>query len=82
MYRNLITTLRVSAGIVLLLLGIIGLFLPILQGWLFIFIAIPLISPKHGKKMVAKMKEWKEKGVGWWKKRRYKKITNCGISNQ
>lgn len=62
--------MRVSAGLIILMLGIIGLFLPILQGWLLILIAIPLISPEHGKKMVAKLKEWKERGVAWWKRRR------------
>lgn len=67
MYKNLLTTLRVSAGIVLLLLGIIGLFLPILQGWLFIVLAIPLISPLHGKKMIAWMKERKEKWGSRWR---------------
>ncbi len=69
MFKNLRTVLRVSAGMVILMLGIIGLFLPILQGWLFIFIAIPLISPKHGKIMVAKLKTWKEKIVARFKKK-------------
>lgn len=69
MYKNLITTIRVSVGIVLLMLGIIGILLPILQGWLLILLAIPLISPEYGKKMVAKFIEWKKKGVLWWRKR-------------
>lgn len=34
------------AGIAFLLLGIAGLFLPILQGWLFIFIGLSLLSPR------------------------------------
>ncbi|MBI2638692.1 hypothetical protein HYW83_03825 [Candidatus Peregrinibacteria bacterium] len=55
--------LRITAGLALLMIGIIGLLLPVLQGWLFIFIAIPLISPEHGKKMVAKLKEWINKYV-------------------
>lgn len=59
MYRNLLTVLRVSFGLTLLMIGIIGLFLPVLQGGLLIFIAIPIISPAHGKKMAAKLKEWK-----------------------
>lgn len=57
----MLTILRIAAGIILLMLGIIGLVVPIIQGWLLIFIAIPIISPAHGKKMVAKAKEWKEK---------------------
>ena len=70
MYKNLIKLIRICAGLVILMLGIIGLFLPILQGWLLILIAIPLISPEHGKKMVMKLKQWKEKGVGWWRRRK------------
>jgi hypothetical protein len=45
------------------MLGIIGLIVPIMQGWLFILIAIPLISPEHGKKITGKAKEW-------WRKRK------------
>ncbi len=58
--RNL---LRIAFGLFLLLIGIIGLLLPLLQGWLFILIAIPFISPEHGRKMVSKLKEWKDKYV-------------------
>lgn len=61
MYRNLLTSIRVTAGLVILMLGIIGLFLPILQGWLLIFVAVPLISPEHGKKIVAWLKEKKDR---------------------
>lgn len=70
MYRNLITVVRVSVGIMLLMLGIIGLLLPVLQGWLLIFVAIPIISPRHGKQMVAKLKEWGRKLTTWWRKRK------------
>lgn len=59
MAHSILSVLRVGAGIVLLLLGIIGLFLPILQGWLFIALAIPLISPEHGKKLIEKIKSWR-----------------------
>lgn len=59
---------RIAAGIFLLLLGIIGLVVPILQGWLLIFIAIPLLSPEHGKKMAAKAKEWLAKIRGRFRK--------------
>lgn len=50
--------------------GIIGLLLPILPGWLLIFVAIPLISIEHGKKMSARLKTWKEKGGHWWNKKK------------
>lgn len=58
----LLNLLRMAAGITLLLIGIIGLFLPILQGWLLILVAIPLISPEHGKRMAEKLREWLKKG--------------------
>lgn len=73
MYKDLLAVLRVAAGIMLLLLGIIGLFLPILQGWLLIFIAIPLISPAHGKKMVEKLKEFRAKIIQKWRMRKVRK---------
>lgn len=68
MYRNLLSLLRISAGLALLMLGLIGLFVPILQGWLLIFLAIPLISPEHGRRMIAKIKEWKEKILLRWRR--------------
>ncbi|MBI4994168.1 hypothetical protein HZC21_00780 [Candidatus Peregrinibacteria bacterium] len=57
--RNLFTLIRISIGLMLLMLGIIGIFLPILQGWLLILIAIPIISPEHGKRIV----EWMKKKI-------------------
>lgn len=38
----------ISAGSILILLGIAGLFLPILQGWLMILAGLALLSP-HSK---------------------------------
>lgn len=61
MYRSLLSILRMAAGITLFLLGVIGLFIPVLQGIILILIAIPIISPEHGKKMLAKFKEWKKR---------------------
>lgn len=63
MFNNLKNILRIGAGLILLMIGIIGLVVPILQGWIFILIAIPLISPERGKKMIGKAKEW-------WKRRK------------
>jgi hypothetical protein len=52
------------------MIGVIGLLLPFLQGGILILIAIPIISPKHGKLMVAKLKKWKDKGIFWWRRRK------------
>lgn len=57
--------LRLCAGLILLMLGIIGLILPILQGWLLILVAVPLISPEHGKKLIVKLKEVKRDLRAW-----------------
>lgn len=37
--------LRISLGLIFLFLGIIGLFLPVLQGILFLLLALYLLSP-------------------------------------
>jgi len=52
MFRNILILIRITIGFILLFIGVIGLILPILQGWIFLFIAIPLISPEHGKKIL------------------------------
>ena len=38
--------LRITGGILLLGLGVLGLFLPILQGWLFLGMGLLLLFPK------------------------------------
>jgi len=73
MYQNLFKTLRVSVGVAILMLGIIGILLPFLQGWILIMIAIPIISPEHGKRMVAKLKEWKIRFQAWFNRQRKEK---------
>jgi len=52
------------------MVGIIGLLLPIVPGWLLIFVAIPLMSIEHGKKISARVKIWKERGSNWWRKKK------------
>lgn len=42
-------TLRLALGTIFLILGIVGCFLPILQGWLFLLIAAVLFFPQHRK---------------------------------
>lgn len=52
--------LRIALGLFLLMIGIIGLFIPLLQGVLIILIAIPILSPKHGKLIVEKIKQLRD----------------------
>lgn len=48
--------LKLVGGVILILIGIIGLILPILQGWLFIAAGIIMIAPERGKQFVEKVK--------------------------
>ncbi|HYA02644.1 MAG TPA: hypothetical protein VEI04_05980 [Syntrophobacteria bacterium] len=50
------TILRYVAGIIFLILGVIGLFLPILQGILFILIGLALVFPRN--RYVEKLIAW------------------------
>jgi UPF0716 family protein affecting phage T7 exclusion len=50
-------TLRTIAGIIMIILGIIGFFLPLTPGWAMVFIGVLLISPERGKRLIAKIKE-------------------------
>ncbi len=64
--------LFVFAGIVLILIGVIGLILPILPGWVFIFLGLSLIAPafaarlkrrvlrKFSKKEIVYLEHWKK----------------------
>jgi uncharacterized membrane protein YbaN (DUF454 family) len=44
-------------------LGILGLFLPFLQGILFIMIGLAILSPRHHERVVV----WREKIRKWFK---------------
>jgi len=67
--------LLVGLGVVLIGVGIVGLFLPILQGWAMIFMGLVLVSPSmarklHGrvsrrffKKDIVYLDEWKRAGI-------------------
>ena len=50
----------ISAGSALIVLGIVGLFLPILQGWLMIFAGLAVLSP-HSRAARTIMRKLKEK---------------------
>ncbi len=48
--------LRLTLALVFFALGIAGLFLPILQGGLFLFISLWLIFPRHSERWLEKLK--------------------------
>ncbi|HUP65279.1 MAG TPA: hypothetical protein VM557_08365 [Thermoanaerobaculia bacterium] len=41
------TVLRLTAGVFLLVLGVIGALLPVLQGWVFFALALMMFFPNH-----------------------------------
>ncbi|HVR43872.1 MAG TPA: DUF454 family protein [Thermoanaerobaculia bacterium] len=41
------TTLRLAAGFVFLILGVVGALLPVLQGWIFFLLAALMFFPNH-----------------------------------
>ena len=49
MKKTVKAMIRIIGGSVLLLLGVLGLFLPILQGWLFLALGLLVIFPKDTK---------------------------------
>jgi len=59
------TTLRRVAGIVFIGLGIVGLFVPFIQGILLIVLGAALLGSSMARKMLAKMHE---KICAWWKR--------------
>lgn len=44
--------------VVLILVGLLGLVLPVIPGLLFIGLGIALISPRHGTALFEKIKNW------------------------
>jgi hypothetical protein len=56
MNQSFVPLLRLSLGISLLMVGIIALFIPFLQGFLFIFVAVLLLNPPYAKKLWNKIK--------------------------
>lgn len=57
MTQHLKYFLRLFLGAILLILGLAGLFLPVLQGWLFITLGFVLLYPVQGKKLARKLKK-------------------------
>jgi len=56
--HKIIRIAEIIGGVTLILLGIIGLVLPLLQGFLFIFAGIILLFPEKGKKIIKKIKKF------------------------
>lgn len=64
MKDNLFRGFKIIIGVISILIGIIGLVLPILPGWVLIFAGIYLLSPEHGKAIV----NWLEEKIKRYRK--------------
>ncbi len=60
MVKNFIKGCRIFLGIVSFLFGIIGLVIPVIQGWFFLIAGIFLVHPESAKKIKNKVKIWIE----------------------
>lgn len=56
-------TLRISLGITLVILGIIGGMLPVIQGWMFMIPGLWILSEYFPP--VRRALEWAKKKAGW-----------------
>jgi uncharacterized membrane protein YbaN (DUF454 family) len=63
MKRRLWRIARITAGIALLVLGVIGLFLPFLQGILFLIMGLTLLSAESERAKA--WLEWLQRRSGW-----------------
>ena len=71
MKQRLWRLVRITAGISLLVLGVIGLFLPVLQGILFLIMGLTLLSTESPRAKV--WLEWLQQRAGWERARRHDK---------
>lgn len=53
--------IRLLISLIFLALGVLGLFLPVLQGGLFLFIAFWLLFPHQSERLVEKIRSWLSK---------------------
>lgn len=58
--------LRIIAGVALIILGILGLFLPFLQGIIFILLGLVLLGSNHATQQAKKLWQWIKRKLGEW----------------
>lgn len=65
------TTLRLTFGVIFLLLGIVGSLLPVLQGWMFFLLAAMMLFPKHPRveQILARAEHKMPRLVNWLRRR-------------
>jgi uncharacterized membrane protein YbaN (DUF454 family) len=67
LHRAILRKLRQIAGVLLVIVGIAGLILPIMPGWIFLAPGIALLGPDNPfvKRWMAKGEEWRDKFKAW-----------------
>ena len=68
LHRTIYRVLRITAGIVLITIGVVGLVLPLLPGWAFIAAGIVLLWPKT--RLAIWLTHLPERIKEWFRKRR------------
>jgi len=63
----MILALRITLGIIFIILGIIGGFVPIMQGWIFMLLAVLVLFPqsKFAIKSLDKIEKKMPRAVAW-----------------
>ena len=56
MKRHAVRVFRLVAGSILLIIGVIGGFIPVLQGWIFILLGLSIIAPESER--ARRLLEW------------------------
>ena len=67
-HRTVGHVLRIAAGSILLLIGVLGLILPLLPGWPFIISGILLLWPKS--RVATWLRRWLVRIRAWFRKRK------------
>ena len=86
MKKHIKTTARFVAGIIFLVLGVVGSLLPVLQGWIFFLLAALMFFPNHprAEKGLQKLERRLPRFVGWLRRlgfgRREDELANLDVT--
>ena len=69
--QPMLLALRITLGVVFLILGVIGSLLPVLQGWVFLLLAVLVLFPqsRFAIKALDKIEPRMPRFVGWLRRR-------------
>ena len=62
MQRKIIRVVRLGGGLTLISVGVIGGFIPILQGWVFVIAGLTLVAPESRR--ATRLLAWVKERVG------------------